>query len=216
MRLLKLCSASLAFASLAFVAVGCAHLPYILTETRDTLVGVEVAMQPDAVFEKRAGVLTSRITLLRGFVRGSEVDEFAAVVRHVISTTRFDGLNLTATGYQKTDAGPAIALELSPALRQLEERMVDGFRVFAVRYPDLESAEEFIVTADGIPMSEATIARVERFVPDASGPLFQPHAPVTKQDASLSNFSFRPAAVAVYQIGSQGRAEKLLWTMKTN
>ena len=202
---------ALTLAPLAFVAAGCAHLPYVLTETRDTIVGVEIALQPDAAFEKRAGVATSRITLLRGFVRGSEVDELAAVVAHVMSTTRDDALNLTATGYLKSETGPAIALELSPGLRQLEERMVDGFRGFAIRYPDLEPAEDFIVTADGVPMNGATIERIERFVPSASGPRFQPHVPVTKQEAAFSNFTFRPAGVAMYQIGGQGRAEKLLW-----
>jgi hypothetical protein len=208
--------------SVALSAIGCAHLPYVLTETRDTIVAVDVALAPDAVLDNLASTGSTHITLVRGFVRSSEVDELSAVVANVMATSKLDAVNLTATGYRTGTwngvAGTAMTVDVSPALRRLEERMVEGFRPFAV---NPESAKDFIVTADGARMSDETIRIVERFVPDASGLNFRPHALVgaAQQEAvkrleaqPFKAFTFKPAGAAVYQIGRSGTAERLLWT----
>lgn len=210
---------ALAAVSIALGTIGCAHLPYILETTRDTIVGVEIALQADATFEKNTGTIRPRITLVRGFVRGSEVDELAAIAGHVLATTRNEDLTFATAGY-KTGVwngieGTAMTLEPSPALRRIQERMVEGYVLLRIDR-ELEEADDYIVTPDGAPMSEGMIHAIDNFVPDASGPRFQPHAFVsTAADAAKrpgATFGFRAAGVAVYQINSFGRAEKLLWS----
>ena len=219
-RVLRL-SSVLSLLSVALIAIGCAHLPYVLTQNRDTIVAVDVALEPDATLDSRASTGKTHITLVRGFVRSSEVPELSAVVANVMATTRLDDVSLTATGYRTGTwngvAGTAMTVDLSPALRRLEERMVEGFRPFAV---NPETAKEFIVTPDGTPMSDGTIRTVERFVPEASGPNYRPHAlaGAAQQEAAkrlegqqFAAFTFSPTGAAVHQIGRSGTAERLLW-----
>ena len=207
----------------ALTTVGCAHLPYVLTENKDTIVAVDVALEPDAVLDNRASTGKTHITLVRGFIRSSEVHLLSAAVANVMATTRFEDFNLTATGYRTGTwngvSGTAMTVDGSPALRRLEERMVDAFRLFAV--DDVETAEEFIVTPDGAEMDDDAMRAVERFVPDASGLNFRPHALVGSAQAEAAKklesqqfapFTFKPAGAAVYQLGRQGTAERLLWS----
>jgi len=65
-------------------AIGCASLPYLLTESRDTIVAVDVALEPDPA---AAGTgKTSYIPLVRGFVRSSDVRSLSAAVANVMVT----------------------------------------------------------------------------------------------------------------------------------
>ena len=72
----------------------------------------------------------------------------------------------------------------------------------------------------GLCEDDATIRRVERFVPDASGPNFRPHALVSSASADAAKrlesqqftaFTFKPAGAVVYQLGRLGTPERTLW-----
>jgi hypothetical protein len=184
----------------AMSAIGCAQLPYHLTFSRDTIVAVDVGLEPDAAPTAAGAGKSSYIPLGRGFVRSSDVHHLSAAVANVMATTRLEELNLKST-----------PLEASPALRRLEERMVEAFRLFALN-PD--TAEDFIVTPDGAEMSGDVISAVERYVPNSSGPNYRPQALVGPPSVEVATrLESRPAVgAAVYQLGRQGTAERRLWT----
>jgi hypothetical protein len=61
---------------------------------------------------------------------------------------------------------------------------------------------------------------VEKFVPNSSGKKYNPHVTigVAHEDfvkrlkaEPFETFSFKPAAVAIYQLGNFGTAQKKLW-----
>jgi hypothetical protein len=206
----------------ALTAIGCAGLPQFLKENNDKIVAIDVALQPDATLVDRTKAPESHITLVRRFVRASDVHSLSAAVANVLATTRLDQLNLKATGYRSDKwngvLGTVLVLEVSPELRRLEERMVDAVRMFAV---NPESAESFIVTPDGIAMSDETIDAIERFVPEWSGVNYRAHVTTNAMPSAdakqlesqpFTAFTFKPAGALVYQLGRAGTAERILWT----
>jgi hypothetical protein len=206
----------------ALTATGCAALPYHLTNSRDTIVAIDVALEPDPVLANRAGTGKSHISLVRGFVRSSDLQHVSALVAQVMATTNLEELNLKATGYRTGSwngiEGTAMALEDSPALRRLEERMVEAVKQLAL---NAETAESFIVTPDGSRMTGEAIRAVERFVPDSSGVKFRPHAVVAAGQVETAKrlesqpfepFTFKPVGAVVYQVGRLGVAERMLWS----
>jgi len=78
-----------------------------------------------------------------------------------------------------------------------------------------EAAEEFIMTPDGSRMRGETIARIDRFVPDGAGVNYRPHMIVAANQADakqpVDQISFRSVGAAIYQIGANGNAERVLW-----
>ena len=82
------------------LAAGCAHLPYVLTDSRDHIVAIDVALSPDMAVAGRAAAQRAPVSLVRGFVRSSDVARVSSVVAFVMATTRLQNLNLRATGYQ--------------------------------------------------------------------------------------------------------------------
>ena len=205
----------------AFLVAGCAHLPYVLPDSRDHIVAIDVALSPDMAIAGRATSQRAPITLVRGFVRSSDVARVSSVVAFVMATTRLQDLNLRATGYQAGNwngvAGTALMLDPSEDLRRLEERMVAATRPLRLTPED---AEKFIMTPDGSAMNADTIVMVDRFVPDGAGVNYRPHifvagaqADATKRaaDQPADQVSFRSVGAAIYQIGARGVAERVLW-----
>lgn len=211
-----------ASAVLASVLVtGCAHLPYVLPDSRDHIVGIDVSLSPDIAVAGRATGQRAPITLVRGFVRSSDVARVSSVVAFVMATTRLQDLNLRATGYHTGTwnglSGTALLLDPTEDLRRLEERMVAALRPFRL---EPESAHEFIMTPDGSRMEEHAIATVDRFVPDGAGVNYRPHifiagaqADAAKRTAEqpADQVTFRSVGAAIYQIGARGVSERVLW-----
>ena len=203
-----------------FLSAGCAHLPYVLTESRDHIVAIDVALSPDMAIAGRATNQRAPITLVRGFVRSSDVARVSSVVAFVMATTRLQNLNLRATGYQAGNwngvSGTALVLDPTEDLRRLEERMVAATRPFRLKPED---AEEFIMTPDGSRMNGDTIEMVDLFVPNGAGVNYRPHIFVGAQadaakrasDQPADQVSFRSVGAAIYQIGAHGVAERVLW-----
>ena len=75
------------FLVFALVAAGCAPLPYSLNFAKDNIVGIDVALESELIPDAQTGVSRSRITLVRHFVRGSEVHEVAAAIGTVMAST---------------------------------------------------------------------------------------------------------------------------------
>jgi hypothetical protein len=204
------------------LSAGCAHLPYVLPESRDHLVAIDVALSPDMAVAGRATSPRAPITLVRGFVRSSDVARVSSVVAFVMATTRLQDLNLRATAYQAGNwngmSGTALMLDPTEDLRRLEERMVAATRPFRLTP---EHAAEFIMTPDRSRMNGDTIEMVDRFVPDGAGVNYRPHIFVAGAQADASKraseqpvdqISFRSVGAAIYQIGPHGVAERVLWS----
>ena len=206
----------------ALLAAGCAPLPYALNFAQDKIVAIDVALESDVAFVD-AGASRSRITLARHFVRASEVHEVSAAIGTVMGSTSLANVRLMPTGTRVTTmrngtTSTDLILEPSQSLRRFEENILAALSIF--RSNPVE-AEEYIATPDGSRMSEATIGAVEQFLAEESGVNYRPflvlsaaHADAAKRLPSrLSEaITMRPVGVSIYQLGSNGTADRLLWT----
>jgi hypothetical protein len=200
------------FLVVALLAVDC-DWPYGLAYLRDNIVAVDVSLDASAAgAADRAASSSSHITLVRCFIRGSEVHPASAAVQNVLATSNLADLTLQSTGYRTGTwngvSGTAMLIEPSPDLRRFEERMVDALRVFAIH---TELQEEFIVTPEGASMNKRAINEVERFVPDSSGVNYRPMVMVG-QARSTEAMSLKPVGVSLYQLDRTGTAQRLLWS----
>jgi hypothetical protein len=110
-----------------------------------------------------------------------------------------------------------IAVERSPDLVRLHERITEAIAPFAVS----GGTGAAFAHGPGAPdINAETIAYVESFVPKASGANYAPHVTVgvgpesfvRELDAEgLKPFAFGARGVAVYQLGNFGTAQKRLW-----
>lgn len=208
-------------AAMASGAAGCAHLPYVLSQNHDKIVAIDVALQPDVTVGGQSDVVRGPITLVRQFVRASEVHLVSSQVAFVLATTRLQDLNLRSAGYQSGTwngvAGTALVLDPTQDLRRLEERMAEALRPFRLTP---EGADDFIATPDGSEMSDATIAAIENYIGDAGGVNYRPHILIgpAPNDAAKTTpqsgetVAFRSVTAAIYQLGSPGSAPRVLWT----
>ena len=201
-------------------AAGCAHLPYVLSQNHDKIVAIDVALQPDLTVGGRSDVVRGPITLVRQFVRASDVHVVSSQVAFVMATTRLQDLNLRSAGYHSGTwngvAGTALVLDATQDLRRLEERLAEALRPFRLTPKD---AEDFIATPDGREMNGASIAAIESYIAEAGGVNYRPHIVVgpTPSDAAApaqpgGEVVFRSVTAAIYQLGSLDAAPRVLWT----
>jgi hypothetical protein len=206
------------FLVFALVGAGCAPLPYSLNFAKDNIVGIDVALESELIPDAQTGVSRSRITLVRHFVRGSEVHEVAAAIGTVMASTNLTNLRLRATGtrVETRNGATSTALVLDPSqeLRRLEETVVAALRIFRSNPID---AREYVVTPEGARMSYARIETVEQYVPEESGVNYRPFLFVDPSQAEVAKratnqIAVRAVGVSIYQLGAQSSADRLLWT----
>jgi len=203
-------------------AAGCAPLPYVLADMKEKIVAIDVALEPDATLVDRTRTPESRITLVRGFIRTSDVHSVSAAVANVLATTDFAEMKLRASGYQSGTwngtSGVALVVDVSPALRRLEERIVGAVRPFTL---NPETAEDFIVTPDGSAMRGHAIDVTRHFIPESSGVSYRAHvftSSMQSDDAKRAQaqpfeaFTFAATGASIYQLGAQGTPQRQLWT----
>ncbi len=79
-------------ALVALAATGCASWSYGRAQSRDSIVAIDVALEPDAasVNEGRTSV-----TLVQSFVRGSDLHLLSAALGRVMATSTLQGVALT-------------------------------------------------------------------------------------------------------------------------
>jgi hypothetical protein len=205
-------------AVVAFIAAGCAPLPYSLNFAKDNIIGIDVALESEVLPDTQAGVSRSRITLVRHFVRASEVHEVAAAIGTVMASTNLTNLRLRATGTREETrngaTSTALVLDPSQELRRLEEKVVGALHIFRSNPID---AREYVVTPEGARMSDDRIEAVEQFVPAESGVNYRPFLLVDPSQAeaakkSANQITVRAVGVSIYQLGAQSTADRMLWT----
>ena len=204
-----------------------------------SVTAIDVLLDPDWVMVEKASVANAalrasypagfalddshapHITVLQRFVRTADLDEVGASVAEVFSETRPATLELEASGYYYLpwqDLGLAgIAIVPTGALLGLQQSIIDAVRPFTVS----TGGREALFGAPDTPTVAPTIAYVESFVPNASGPNYNPHVTVGlghKDDLDqlvadpFVRFAFRAESASIYQLGDLGTAQVQLWS----
>lgn len=188
----------------ALTAAGCgSQLPYLAPEYREPIVAIDVALEVDRTPPDPSTAVRPHITLLQGFVRSTNVHTFSANIAMVMATTDLERLTV-----KPISGGAAGAVDSSPELRRLQERLVEIFSAYAV---DPSDDLSLIVTADGAHPGGAVIQNVLYFVPHASGVNYRPHV-VAGVNQQAPPAGFKPMGASVYQLDHAGVATRTLWT----
>ena len=239
MRFTRWTGFSAVLGCLAAVAAGILA-PAVRADPSEPLIAIDILVEPDATMIAAAQAANARlrevypegysldeshaphITLLQRYVREQDLGRVTAAVAQVLEETNPLALQMRAVGYMYVVwAGVAltgIAVERSPDLAQLHERITEAVAPFAV------SGGTSAAFAQGSGSSEInaeTMAYVESFVPNASGANYAPHVTVGVGPESfvrelkaegLIPFTFGARGVAIYQLGNFGTAQKRLWS----
>jgi len=190
----------------AFTVSGCAPFrqPYAAPEYRDPIVAIDVALEADRTPPDPSTAVKPHITLLQGFVKTANIHAFSANVAMVMATTNLERLTVKPISGSGQAAG---AVDASPELRRLQERLTEAFSAYAV---DPSDDTSIIVTPDGSAISGDAIHAVLHFVPNASGVNYRPHVVAGANQQPPAGF--KPMGAAVYQLDRAGLATKTLWT----
>jgi hypothetical protein len=208
--------------------------------TSDAVIAIDVLLQPDQAMVAKANAVNAslrgnyaegysldsthapHVTLLQRFIRAKDLEAVEAAVVKIIDAEQPGALQLKATGLvYAMSAGVAvtlIAVERTPELMRLQQKVADALAPFSVSGG---TAAAFIDTAPGADI----VPYVETFVPKHSGANYFPHitAGVATEafvkDLKAQPFdavTFKPAGVAIYQLGNFGTASKKLkeWELK--
>ncbi|WP_018774627.1 hypothetical protein [Arthrobacter sp. 131MFCol6.1] len=211
------------------------------------LTAIDILINPDEAALARARALNARmlrsvpdgfaldtmhaphITTLQRFVRTADLDGVYDAVEKTIAETDVSALQLRAIAIRHADwgvPGQGLAvLQIQPNAAVLDYQA----RLLAAVSPYVESggtAAAFVIDADDPDISQTTIDWVEGFVPAQIGAAYVPHITVgfaTLADlkgieaAAFDAFDVHPASVAVYHLGNNGTARRLLkaWPLGT-
>jgi 2'-5' RNA ligase superfamily protein len=206
----------------------------------DKLIAIDVLLQPDQTMVTRANAINARlrrnypdgysldathaphVTMLQRFIRAKDFDAVTAAITKVLAAEHPGAMQLKATSllYQMWNgvALTAIVVERTPELTRLQQKVADAVAPFSAS-GGTEAA--FIDTPKGADI----VPYVETFVPKSTGANYFPHvtagvateAFVKQLKAEpFEAISFKPAGVAIYQLGNFGTASKKLkeWDLK--
>ena len=202
------------------------------------VIAIDVLIEPDTVMIGQATAVNARlrqhypqgfaldashaphITLVQRYVRARDIEAIAAAVSTIITAEHTFPMPLTATGYGGVvweGIGMVdFTFEPSAALGRFAEQVVAAVQPFAVSGGTGDAFQRL----PGEQINAATIAYVEHFVPQSSGPNFRPHVTLgnaqpdflkTLTAEPFRQFEFTGVDVAIYQLGNFGTAQKKLW-----
>jgi 2'-5' RNA ligase superfamily len=201
----------------------------------DALIAIDVLLEPDQTMVGRSRALNARlrgnypagyeldathaphVTLLQRFVRAKDIDAVTAALTKVLAAERPTALTLNTKGIDYVMWGgvavTVFVVERTPELMRLHQKVIDAVAPFS------RGGGNAAAFAGGDANVE-TIGWVETFVPKSAGENYLPHVTAgvaseafVKQlkAAPYEAFPFKPADVAVYQLGNFGTASKKLW-----
>jgi 2'-5' RNA ligase superfamily len=201
---------------------------------------IDVLLAPDDVMIDRARAANARlradypkgfaldadhaphVTVIQRFVRTSDLDKVYAAVANVSKDENPTEWELKATGYydipvEKTGVA-GIVIEPTKDLLRLQQKVIDAVAPYTA---DKGTEAAFAPKPDGGAFAPGLVEYVAGFVPKSSGKNYDPHVSIgvgtreflDKLKAEpFKSFTFKARAVAVYQLGDFGTAQKLLWT----
>jgi hypothetical protein len=201
---------------------------------------IDVLLAPDDVMIDRAKAANARlradypsgfaldadhaphITVIQRFVRTSDLDRVNAAVAKVLKDENPTAWELKATGYYDAPVGKTgvagIVIEPTKDLLRFQQKVIDAVAPYTV---EKGSTAAFVPKPDGGAFAPGLAEYVEGFVPKLTGKNYNPHVSVgvgarefldKLKTEPFKSFTFKARAVAVYQLGDFGAAQKLLWT----
>jgi 2'-5' RNA ligase len=211
-------------------------------EAAESVIAIDVLLLPDQTMVERAKAANARlrenypqgytlgpgqvahITLVQRYVRAKDLKTIEEAVAKVLAKEDPRAFGLTATGYAFAPwAGVAITsivVARTPELDRLHQNIVKAVEPFAVAKA---SAAAFSTSKELPKVENDIIEYVAAFVAKSSGKNFNPHVTigvgrenfVKRMKASpFDQFEFKPAGVAIYQLGAFGTAQRKLWEWK--
>ncbi len=202
------------------------------------LIAIDVLLLPDATMVHRVKALNHRLlqessggfaldathvphmTLLQCYVRRADLRAVEAAVAGVFRAAAPEGIELEATGLFNSPVGPVNATGIStattPKLARLQQDVVDAVTPF-IRHGGVAAA---FVEAPASPTIDWTIAYVDHFLTNSSGPKYGPHVTAGAgapqfvaglQTEPFRQFHFTIRGAAIYQLGDIGTARRRLW-----
>jgi 2'-5' RNA ligase len=199
---------------------------------------IDIALEPDPTMVDRADRANARlrgvypdgfaldavhhphITLLQRFVKTADLENVYAATNSVFNGEKLTTWRLKAFKYYYVPSPPhgvaGIVIKPTEALVTLQQRLIDAVAPFTAKTATVTA---FASTEQGRDIQGSLIEYVATFVPDRSGPNFNPHVTVgvgtqPYLDAMLAEpftgFEFSPAGASVYQLGSYGTAQNKL------
>jgi hypothetical protein len=164
------------------------------------------------------------ISLVRCYVRVGDLPELETRVAAVLAANNPLLMQLAAVGYthSRSDDLPLmkIAIERSYQLSLVQAKIAEAVEPFSI--PDA-AADAFATSRELPKVDQSTIDDVKNYASQASGKNYKPHITIgpapdfVVKDIEAIRFprrTFRPAAVAIYQLGNYGTAQTKLWTWK--
>lgn len=205
----------------------------------ERVMAIDVLLEPDETMVKRAEDVNAKlresypegytlgemqaahITLVHRYVRKRDLPAIEKAVTKVLESEKPLAWLLTATGIEYGKWGDvaitSIAVKPTPDLGRLQLAIVKAVEPYAVQ----GGTDKAFSKSKELPRIEPEIVvYVEKFVPNSSGVKYNPHVTVgvAREDfvkkltaSPFESFSFKPARVAIYQLGGFGTAQKKLW-----
>jgi 2'-5' RNA ligase len=208
-------------------------------EAAEPVIAIDVLLLPDQTMIERAKAANARlrenyaqcytlgpaqvahITLVQRYVRTKDLKAIEEAVANVLAKEDPRAFELTAIGYAFAPwAGVAItsiAIARTPELDRLHQNIVKAVEPFAVA----KASAAAFSTSKELPKVEADIIEyVAAFVPKSSGKNYHPHVTIgvaresfveRMKAGQFDKLEFKPAGVAIYQLGAFGTAQRKLW-----
>ena len=205
----------------------------------DRLIAIDVLLLPDATMVAKAVAANARlrenypegyklgkeqtahITLVHSYVREKDLPTIEEQVSKLARAAQPEKWKLTATGYTSAIwsglAITTIAVEHTRALDAFQEDITKAVGYYAVKDG---TAAAFSTNAELPKIEHEIIDYVRNFAAKSSGKNYKPHVTigVAHEDfvdklkaPPFEEFTFKPAGMAIYQLGNFGTAQKKLW-----
>jgi 2'-5' RNA ligase len=222
----------------------CSAEPARPTPNKDGVIAIDVLLEPDATMVAKAKAVNAQlranypkgyalgseqvphITLAQCYIREIELAALAKRVERAAVRERPAKWVLTATGLDYGIwAGVAIttiSVEHTQELDRFHAAVMDAVEPFRVAHG---TRAAFSTTHELPKIDQDIVDYVENFSLKSARENYKPHVTVgvahedfVKQLKAqhFERFSFRPTAVAIYQLGNFGTAQKKLWEWKSN
>lgn len=163
------------------------------------------------------------ITLLQRYVRTEQLDAVFAAVQAVMKSHDLTKLGFRAKGVRHMPVAAipghglaAIVVTPAPEVLDLQSALIGAVSPFIGTGG---TGDAFVTTTEEPQINQDTLNYVENYVPDHSGANFVAHltvglAPLDYlakiESEPFDEFTFHPAQLAVFQLGNNGTASKLL------
>jgi hypothetical protein len=165
------------------------------------------------------------ITVLQCFVKSTELDKVYAAVGKVVQSEQITNQEITTSGFYyfpyKGLGLAGITVTPSSKLLSFQAKIIEALTPYIVVGTDAA----FVQNTNGSAIAAGSSDYVNRFIPDHSGPKYNPHVTIglahedflkTLIAAPYHPFKFTCPSVSIFHLGDFGTARTKLWTSKNN